>query len=130
MKKVEKTRIISRTMYCPDCNARKRPAKNDWFVVYGQDHKELLIKKNHQDGLSGYTPHLILWDEAADLLNGKIHVIAYCAIHGCGIWVENLDSDDSSEKRLIKFIQPKVNWLTVGELKALILWKGTGYEII
>lgn len=123
------THMMSRTLYCLDCNAHGRPKKNNWFIVYGSNHQEILIKKNHQDGTSGFTPHLLWWNTQAELIDGKVHLFAMCAIHGCGCNVQDLNSK-LGDIVAIDFLVIKENFLTEKELLGLIKFKNSGYELI
>ena len=122
------THIMSRTLWCPDCNAAGRPKKGNWFIVWGSTHGHIRIKKCHADGITGFVPHLIFWNNKLPLVDGKIHVEAMCGMHGCNIHILNTNAAEGEEVP-IEFKEMKVNLLTPEQLMGLIRFKHSGYEI-
>jgi len=86
------------------------------------------IRKNHQDGISGFTPHVIMWKSNTPDTDGKIKVLTCCGMHHCGVVIQDLKS--GNETLMIDFILGKELLLTEAELGSLIAFKNTGYEII
>lgn len=118
--------VISRTSFCPECFAKGRPHKGNIFVVYRTNHGELRVKTNHQDGICGYTPFLYSWEEPYETKQGMIQLARSCAVHGCGVYIEN----PYAEQATINFVKTEFIWLPHNEFVALRdIWKNTGYEL-
>jgi hypothetical protein len=118
--------IITRSMYCPRCNAREHPYKGDLFVVFGTTRQHLLVRKTHINGTKGFTPHLISWDEPLLFEDGKVKCSICCGINGCGVEVDPTQ-DDMAE---ITFIKAEFIYLMQHDFIALRdRFKNSGYEI-
>lgn len=119
--------VLSRTMFCPYCNANNRPKKGNIFIVWGYDRKKLYIRKAHQDGISGFTPHILCFDKSIATLNG-IYFEYSCGMNGCGIEIGELYEDGTQK---ITFL--RTDSFTLPLLHAIPLishWRNTGYELI
>jgi len=123
MERIEQ--CITRTMFCPNCNAHGRPKKGDVFVVYGSTRQNFFVRKCHQDGVRGYTPHLICYFEPFKVEHGYIDTLVHCGV--CGVEVRPQQNDIHplvfGEGTLIKMPEKEL-------LSLILLWKNTGMEII
>lgn len=116
---------ITRTMFCPTCNAHDRPRKGDKFVIYGGTRQNFFVKTAHQDGVRGFSPHIITYFEPFKVDDGTIPILAHCGI--CDVDIE--PQQDGMSK--LRFNEGNILHLSERELLSLILnWKSTGYEII
>ena len=115
-------------MYCSACYASERPGKNNKFVVFGTSHDAFFVKRAHFSGVSGYTPHIIFYEEPHVLtLGSKILLETYCGIDGCGIAISKSKKNDHYD---ISFINVHQTHLELRDFIALkSLWKNCGYEI-
>lgn len=133
MEKQKAEYLISRTMYCPSCYARRKPYKGDLFVVYKHDHDMLTIKVNHINASFGYSPHLISWTDEAPIKDGKIQLLKCCCTNYCGIYVDPKEyrSADLNQVVNIQFVNSEYFWLPLNEFEALKnVWRGnTGYNL-
>lgn len=120
--------MITRTAFCNTCNARNRPKKNDWFIAFGTTHDTVLIKQSHHEGTPGFTPHLIIWNVKAPLVEGKIQTIMICGMQDCGVKID-LEGDHPEGKVPIAYLEAKVHNFTEAQLQAIMNFKNSGYEI-
>lgn len=119
---------LCRTMFCPKCNASKRPRKGDIFVIHGHTRKKLFVRTAHQEGIKGFTPHLICYEKPLCFVDNKIDIITSCAMHNCGVYVGEEREDQTYP---IEFIDVHELQLTKQDFLALLLdWKNTGFELI
>ena len=125
--------IISRTMFCPACYQRRKPARGELFVVYNHDHECLAIKENHVSSVNGFTPHLVSWEEPLEVKDGKVQLSACCGVNFCGVYVDPKDFKHAEPgvATEIQFIKTEFIWLPVDEFVALKdKWRGnTGYNL-
>lgn len=116
--------IISRTMFCPHCNARSSPQKNEYFIVWGSTRQDFFIKKSHQEGISGYTPHIISFTDPPEKQDGKCKLVICCAMHGCGVHISQSDQSFTFERTQIILLE-------LHDFIALTTkWKNSGFELI
>ena len=116
--------LMSRTMFCPWCNAHGRPQKGDRFVVYGSNAHDFHGRFCHQDGYTGFTPHIISFDRPLVYKDGKIQLTKTCGVHGASYRIEN-------QKLIFDFKDVEYFYISPEDFKALMMkWLNTGYEII
>lgn len=116
---------ITRTMYCPTCNSHDRPRKGDRFVVYAGTRQDFFVKKAHQDGIKGFTPHIITYFEPFKIEDGLIPILVHCGV--CDVHIDPKQNDVYS----ILFNDGTIYRIPERELLTLILrWKNTGFELI
>lgn len=133
MEKKQSEFIISRTMYCPSCFARRKPTRGDLFVVYKHDHDCLVIKTNHVFVNPGYSPHLVSWNDSSPIKDGKIQLLKCCSVNFCGIYIDPKEYKDAGQDVVvnIQFVNTEYFWLPLNEFEALKeKWRGnTGYNL-
>lgn len=111
-------------MYCPTCNSHDRPRKGDRFVVYAGTRQDFFVKKAHQDGIKGFTPHIITYFEPFKIEDGLIPILVHCGV--CDVLIKEEEKDEYSTY----FNDGTIYRIPERELLTLILtWKNTGYEI-
>lgn len=117
-------KMICRTMFCPKCYRANHPIAGDKFVVYGTHRETLHEKVAHQDGLPGYTPHLITFKVPEIYKDGKIELIVCCGVCEAGYtW--------KKQQIYFYFKEARYIYLPYDDFQALVLrWKNTGLELI
>lgn len=130
MSKVKSTHIvICRSAFCLTCWQNGRPRKNDKFLVFGSDSQIFKGKKNHQDGIKGFVPHLFTIEfPYLQTEDGLIILTKTCLMDKCGITIEK-PRDDGYFDFVIE--NPEEIFLPIRDVEALIsIWRGSGYELI
>lgn len=80
--------MFTRTAFCEDCSKKGRPLKDDIYVVYGANHKEVFMLRNPRNvplKLAGFTPHLITAEGTEP--DGTVHLDLVCGMSGCGVTI-------------------------------------------
>ena len=120
--------IVTRTMFCKHCHAHDRPKQGQIFVVCGHDRQMLFIRQAHQDGICGYTPHIISYTNPIEIIEGLVEIHYSCAIHGCGITIGDERPNGNYD---IRFDRIQTLKLPVNDFQSLISdWRRSGYELI
>lgn len=81
---------MTRTSFCPRCQAEGRPKTGDLFVVWGESRKTLLVYEAHRNGRTGFTPHTF---EFKRLVDKTVYYDVACSMVGCGS-IANPDPKD------------------------------------
>ena len=80
---------LSRQMYCEDCHKKRRPQKDDMYVVVRSGHGDLEVHTVNDTDFShrGTTPHFVEVLPSPVTVNeeGIVEVNVCCAIDGCGV---------------------------------------------
>ena len=120
--------FVTRTMFCKHCHAHDRPKQGQIFVVWGHDRRMLFIRQAHQDGICGYTPHIISYQNPIQIVEGTVAIECACGIHGCGITVGDKRPNGSYD---ILFNRIEKLRLPPSDFHSLINnWRRSGYELI
>ena len=120
--------FVTRTMFCKHCHAHDRPKQGQIFVVWGHDRQMLFIRQAHQDGICGYTPHIISYQNPIQIVEGTVAIECACGIHGCGITVGDKRPNGSYD---ILFNRIEKLRLPPSDFHSLINnWRRSGYELI
>lgn len=118
--------FMTRTMFCPQCNANDRPKVGQYFLFWGATRNHLDIKKIHQTVKIGFTPHIILYQNPIEIEKEGVYIQFTCGVDGCGITITE------KTKTSFTFVINKENglYLPPNDFAALLNWKNTGYELI
>lgn len=116
--RIEQGTIITRCIYCEDCDAHNRYLFGVKFITYGGTSKKYYIMTSKTYGKRGMSPHLI---QVIRNEEGGVLCQTTCAVDGCGV---SIKSDTfATVRRHVQIIPFK-------EFEALEnRWKDTGYEI-
>ena len=125
----KKELMMSRSLFCASCFKQKAPRKFQKFLIFRYDHQQLAVRINHQDGIWGFTPHIIQYSEPILIVDGKVTVQTCCGMEGCGVTIT--DPKEDGGLYTVRFDVVKDLELPYNELLALeFVWRNTGYEII
>ncbi len=120
--------VITRTMFCKRCHGLGRPLKGNMFIVYGHTGQTISIRKCHQDGFTGFTPHFIVYQVPLVITEKGIRMVHVCCIDSCGVSIGKDNGDGVCE---ITFLEIVEMYLSPSDFSSLLTnWRGTGYEII
>lgn len=88
----------------------------------------LFIKTVHHTIRSGYTPHIIVYENPLIITKKGIEIKTTCGIDSCGISITGDRGDGSYD---IRFNRIDTIYLSPNDFNALVnTWKNTGYETI
>lgn len=121
--------LMTRILFCPTCFMKRRPEKRNSFMVFGHTRQYVMHRKCHHDGIPGYTPHIIMYSDAA-LTEEYVTIHVACCMDGCGI---SLTDVDNATRTVLAFEFIKLTLLSLPVRDVLALrdrWKNSGYEII
>lgn len=109
MAKIPKTRPITRSFHCPECDKRDSPKKGDVFVTLGSTGR-IKVHEYNGGGVRGITPHIIVCEQES---REQVKLLVSCTIHDCGVDIFHDETFDDFEfdimhTRTIKM--PKADW--------------------
>jgi len=122
----EKVRVMCRTWFCPVCYEKELPHKGVIFALFGTDNGCFFVHKATQNGLRGYTPHIIMYEGISDETHKDILVC--CSLHKCGLFIR--ESQDVEYPYDVDIQKVTIHKITHADYKALEDFKDTTYWLI
>lgn len=111
MARVRKSKPITRSFHCPECEKKNTPKFDDLFVTIGSTGS-VKLHKYEGGGVLGITPHIIICEQ----YRNTAMLLVTCAIDGCGI--EVFHNEDFTEVEFDVLTARKVK-MTAADWKAL-----------
>ena len=117
--------IVSRSMYCENCERHHRPRNGTVYSVYGEEsnehklfiHKERFIPEKNR----GISPHLIIHPKKVRGHSGLWRVEVRCCVNHCGLQVRRTlpKKNEGFKIALVEFGPSKIITLTEADLVGL-----------
>lgn len=108
------TTLLTRVMFCSNCEKNKMPQKGNLFLTIGRGRQKYEIHKATKNASFGFTPHII---EKTKIDGGFVTFAASCAMNDCEAQIE---LNEETGKYAVALLNATIHVLPIREWNSLV----------